>query len=143
MTDHVLSGLVQRRAELAGRINTLQTELHQMQGDLACLDAVMRQFDPEYEVAAIRPKYRRAPSPGEFGAMSRPVLDTLRRVARPVAAPEIAKLVIAERGLDPTDRAMRRNMVKRVGMALRYQRTNGVVREAGADGVDILWELEG
>ena len=74
--------------------------------------------------------------------MSRTVLDILRRVARPISAPEIAKLMIAERGLDPTDRAMRRNMVKRVGMALRYRRTNGVVREAGAEGADILWELE-
>lgn len=143
MTDHVLSGLVQRRAEMAGRITGLQTELHQLQADLACLDAVIRQFDPEYEIAAIRPKYRKAPTPGEFGAMGRTVLDILRRVARPVSTPEIAKQMIAERGLDPTDRAMRRNMVKRVGMALRYQRTNGVVREAGAEGADILWELDG
>jgi hypothetical protein len=37
MTDHVLAGLVQRRAELSGRIHALQTELHQAQADLACL----------------------------------------------------------------------------------------------------------
>jgi hypothetical protein len=102
---------------------------------------VIRQFDPEYPLATIRPKYRRAPDSAEYGAMSRTVPDILRRLARPATAPEIAEQIIAQRGLDAKDRALRRNMVKRVGMALRYQRTNGIVQELGAEGVEVLWEV--
>jgi len=48
--------------------------------------------------------------------------------------------IIAERGLNVGDRGIRRNMVKRVGMALRYQRTNGMVREAAVEGSEAVWE---
>lgn len=141
MADQVLPALVARRAELSGRIEAMQGELQQLHADLASLDAVIRQFDPEYDVGSIRPKYRRAPAAPEFGAMSRAVLDTLRRAGEPLAAKEIAKRVIAERGLNMGDRALARAMAKRVDMALRYQRTNGMVREAEGDEREVVWSL--
>lgn len=142
MTDHVLSALVVRRADLTGAIHKTQGELQQMHADLASLDAVIRQIDPEYPLEAIRPRYRRAAQAGEFGSISRVVLDHLRKAARPMTAKEIAGKIIAERGLNGGDRALGRNMVKRVGMAIRYQRTNGMVREAGTNGAEVLWEIE-
>lgn len=143
MTDLVLSALVARRAELSGQIGTLQGQLQQLHADLASLDAVIRQFDPDYDVGAIRPKYRRAPVAAEFGAMGRAVLDTLRRAGRPLAAREIAERIIDERGLNKGDRAMTRMMAKRVDMALRYQRTNGMVQETGGEGQAVMWEIAG
>jgi hypothetical protein len=86
MTDYVLSALVTRRAELTGKIHTAQGELQQMHADLASLDAVIRQIDPEYRLDAIRPRYRRAPVAGEFGSISRTVLDHLRRAGKPISA---------------------------------------------------------
>lgn len=46
----------------------------------------------------------------------------------------ITDALIAERGLDATDRGLVRSVRKRVDMALRYQRTNGMVEEAAGDG---------
>ena len=143
MADQVLPALVNRRAELSGAIEKMQGELQQLHADLAALDAVIRQFDPEYPVGSIRPKYRRAPAAAEFGAMSRTVLDVLRRAGEPITAAEIAQRIIAERGLNAGDRALRSTMVKRVGMALRYQRTNGMVRECPATDGSSAWGLAG
>lgn len=143
MTDHVLAVLIERRADLSGRIHTLQGELHQLQADLACLDGVIRQFDPDYPLEAIRPRYRRQATAAEMGSMSRAVLDTLRRADEPLSVPEIAKRIIAERGLDQGDRALYRNISKRVSMALRYQRTNGMVEESGMTGEKATWRITG
>lgn len=141
MTDHVLASLIERRSDLSGRIRTLQGELHQLQADLACLDGVIRQFDPDYPLEAIRPRYRRQATAAEMGSMSRAVLDTLRRAGEPLSVPEIAKRIIVERGLDQGDRALYRNMSKRVSMALRYQRTNGMVEEIGSHSGEITWAI--
>src|SRR3954447_11866100 len=100
MTDPVLSALVKRRAELTGAIHKAQGELQQMHADLASIDAVIRQFDPEYPLDAIRPRYRRPASAGEFGSISRTVLDHLRRAGTPLSAKDIASRIIAERGLN-------------------------------------------
>lgn len=141
MTDHVLASLIERRSDLSGRIRTLQGELHQLQADLACLDGVIRQFDPDYPLEAIRPRYRRQASAAEMGSMSRAVLDTLRRASEPLSVPEIAKRIIVERGLNQSDRALYRNMSKRVSMALRYQRTNGMVDEMPSSGGTNIWNI--
>jgi hypothetical protein len=37
----------------------------------------------------------------------------------------------------------RRNMNKRVDMALRYQRTNGMVRAREDEGAVVRWEIDG
>ncbi len=142
MTDSVLNALVTRRAELTGKIHTTQGELQQMHADLASLDAVIRQIDPDYKVDTIRPRYRRAPTAGEFGSISRTVLDHLRRAGKPISAKDLAGRIIAERGLNTGDPKLRRQMNKRVDMALRYQRTNGMVRETQIDGA-VGWEIEG
>ena len=143
MNVHTIAALVERRREIAGELDKAQATVQQLHADLASLDAVIRQFDPDYDVGAIRPKYRRQPSAAEFGSMSRAVLDTLRRAGEPLAAKEIASRIIAERGLNAADRALARAMVKRVGMALRYQRTNGMVEEIQSDKGASLWKIPG
>ena len=56
MTDYVLTGLVKRRAELAGEIEATHDRLRKMIEDLEKLDSVILQFDPTHQVEAIRPK---------------------------------------------------------------------------------------
>lgn len=143
MTDHVLAALVRRRAELSGRMKIAHGELQQMHADLASLDAVIRQLDPEYQLDTIRPRYQRKASGAEFGSMSRTVLDVLRRATEPQSAKAIAARIIEERGLNAGDRAVTRSMNKRVDMALRYQRTNGMVRECEGPDAAVVWEIAG
>ncbi len=141
MTEPVLAALVKRRAELAGEMHTLQSRLHQVHADLASLDDVIKQFDPDYKLDTIRPRYRRQATPAETASISRAVLDTLRRAVEPLAVKDIAALIMTERGLDQQDGALVRSMRKRVDMALRYQRTNGMVEAREADAGAVVWGL--
>jgi hypothetical protein len=141
MGDQVMPALVKRRADLMAELEKAQGHVQRLHADLASLDAVIRQFDPDYPVGNIRPRYTRAPATAEFGAMSRTVLDLLRQAGAPLTTGELADRIIAERGLNAGDRGIRRNMVKRAGMALRYQRTNGMVREAVVEGAEAAWEI--
>ena len=139
----IISGLVTRRAELLADLTTAQERVQQLHHDIASMDAVIRQFDPGYNVGSIRPKYRKAPVAAEYASMSRSVLDTMRRAGVPLTVNEIADKVMAERGLNAFDRGMARNMRKRVGMALRYQRTNGMAAETQAENGGVLWAVGG
>ena len=66
MPDSLLTALVERRAELMGRMHKAQADLQQMHADLAALDSVIQQVDPDYRLDAIRPRYRRAPAAPEL-----------------------------------------------------------------------------
>jgi len=113
-----------------------------MHADLASLDAVIRQIDPDYRLKTIRRRYQRQATAAEYGSISRTVPDILRRGPSPMGAKAIAARIIEERGLNLGDRALARNMAKRVDMALRYQRTNGMVREvAGPEPASVVREI--
>ena len=55
MNAFVLSGLVKRRAELAGDIEAAHESLRRMVLDLENLDATIVQFDPDFKVETICP----------------------------------------------------------------------------------------
>ena len=46
MTDYVLTGLVKRRAAMAGEIEATHTKLKALLEGLAAVDATIQQFDP-------------------------------------------------------------------------------------------------
>ena len=45
-TDYVLTGLVKRRAAIAGEIEAAHENIRKLIGDLEALDATIQQFDP-------------------------------------------------------------------------------------------------
>lgn len=141
MTDYVLTGLVKRRAELAVKLRTLQNEVRQAQTDIAALDCVIRQLDPTYQPGTLQPRFQRRPGMAETVSSSRIILDVLRRSEGPLSILDITQQLLTENGLDASDTRLRRDLRKRVGMTLRYQRMNGVVREAEGPEQFGLWEV--
>jgi hypothetical protein len=72
MNEFVLNGLVKRRAELAGDIETAHEALRKMVLDLEALDAAIIQFDPDFQIETIKPKAFRPPKDwSNRGQMSR------------------------------------------------------------------------
>lgn len=139
---HVITALVKRRASLAGEIEATHERLRQMVLDLENLDATLRLFDPDYQVEAIRPKAFRPPKDwSNRGEMSRIILSILRQAAEPLTTRDIALQLLLERALDKDDQKLLRLMTKRVGVALRGQRDNGVVRSNQGPGQYMLWEI--
>jgi hypothetical protein len=142
MTDYVLTGLVKRRAELAGKIEAGYADLKKMVADMETLDATIGQFDPNYAVESIRPKAFRPPDDwANRGQMSRLVLSTLRMAAEPLTTRDIALEMLVTRALDKNDKRLLALMVKRVGVCLRGCRDNGLVRDTPGPGQFNLWEI--
>jgi hypothetical protein len=101
--------------------------------DLENVDATIQQFDPNYQVEAIRPKAFRPPKDwSNRGEMTRIYLSILRRAAKPLTTRDIALQLLVERALDRNDIRLLRLMTKRVGVALRGQR--GLVRSTQGPG---------
>jgi hypothetical protein len=61
MSDHVIHGLVRKRAELAGEIEATHAKLRQMILQLDSLDSTLLMFDPSYKIESIKPKMFRPP----------------------------------------------------------------------------------
>jgi hypothetical protein len=142
MADSVLNGLVKRRAQLAGEIEHTHNTLRKMVNDLETLDATIVQFDPNHQVESIRPKAFRPPKDwANRGEMSRLILSILRQAAEPLTTRDIAVELLMTRALDKSDHRLIRLMSKRVGVALRGQRDNGLVRSQQGPGQYVLWEL--
>jgi hypothetical protein len=143
MNEFVLSGLVKRRAQLAGDIENTHEALRKMVLDLENLDATIVQFDPDFQVETIKPKAFRPPKDwSNRGQMSRIILSVLRQASEPLTTRDIALQLLIERALDKSDQRLLRLMTKRVGVALRGQRENGTVRCDQGPGQYMLWEVK-
>jgi hypothetical protein len=58
-----------------------------------------------------------------------------------MTARDVALELLVSRALDREDQKLLRLMGKRVGVALRIQRDNGVVRSLPGPGQFVLWEV--
>ena len=143
MTNYVLEGLVKRRAELTGEIERTHNALRKMVQDLESLDATIMQFDPNFQVETIKPKaFRPSKDWAHRGEMTKFVLSILRQASEPMTTRDIALEMLVSRAPDKSDQRLLRLMTKRVGVALRGQKDNGVVRSSQGTGQFMTWEIE-
>ena len=136
---HVLTGLIKKRAELAGQIEAAQTTLRMLVIDLDNLDATIRLFKPDIDLEEIRPKPLPPRHHAFKGEVTRIVLDTLRQSDKPMTSQELAQHVMAERGLNTADKRLVRLIGKRVGACLRHWRNKGAVGSEKGAGPALVW----
>jgi len=73
--------------------------------------------------------------------MTRIVLNILRSSSEPQTTKDIALQMMVERALSKEDQRLLNRMTKRVGVALRPQRDNEIVRSWQGPGMFMLWEI--
>ena len=138
---HVLTGLIAKRAEIAGQIEHTQDQLRQLVIDLDHIDASIHIFDPSIELQEIKAR----PVPPKLhafrGEVTRIVLITLRNAKKPLTTQDIAQRVMAERGLDTANVRLLKTMTKRAGACLRSLQKQGAVARQPGPGQFMLWEM--
>jgi hypothetical protein len=140
--DYVVSGLIEKRRELAGIINELQQRLDQHRADLTHIDGVLRVLATDLDPETIRPKriYRR----NRYFArneLSRLCLGVLRTAAgEPLSTDDIAGRVIAAKGFDAEDFILRAAIRDQVGSSMKRLHRDGVIENIGA-GRASRWKL--
>jgi hypothetical protein len=138
--SHVLSGLLTKRAELSGKIETLQKEIRELVVAIDHIDGALRVFDPNVDLDEIKPKL--PPRHSAFrGEVSRLVLTALRKAEKPLPISEITLHVATGRGLTGEDKPFLRVLSRRVGACLRTLRKKGLVKLTRKVGQIGLWEI--
>jgi len=140
MTDYVLTGLIKRRAELAGELHRHHEAIGKLAKDLEHLDATLRIISPDFEPESIAAKFRPPDDWSHRGQMSRMILSILRTAKEPLTSREIASQMILERGLAMDDKLLRL-MTKRVSTALRERRDRGQAASVQGPGPYSLWAI--
>jgi hypothetical protein len=139
--QHTINALIRKRAEIAGQIENLQGQLKKAVLDLDNVEATLRLFAPTIDMTTIGA--RRVPTAHHAfrGEVSRIVLETLRTAVAPMMTNSIAERVMAERGLDTADIALKRVIVNRVSACLRHwEKKRGAVRSMPGPGQSRMWE---
>jgi hypothetical protein len=137
---HVVTGLIEKRREVAAQLAAAHEALRVLMLDLDNLDAAIRIFKPDIELEVIRPKALPSRHPAFKGEMTRLVLDLLRRSKKPLTTHAVTMHVMAERKLNTEDPRMVTTIRKRVGACLKHHRNQGRVTGAKGPGSYMLWE---
>lgn len=95
--DHVISGLVRKRAELAGELEKLDERRTAIKAHIANIDAVLRLFLYKGDPALIKPKRKRNWM-FRRGELQRMVQDIEREAAGPLHKDDIALEVMNRKG---------------------------------------------
>ena len=139
--EHVLSGLIRKRAEIAGELEAAQSRVRQLVLAVDHVDATIRMFAPDMDLEAIgtRPvPARHAAMPGQ---VVRTILDALRNTNLPMTTRDLALCLMRARSLNMDDVRLTRLITRRVGSTLRQLRDRGALdATAGAGGV-MSWRL--
>lgn len=125
--DLTLSGLLRKRAEIAGNIEGVQAQLSRLIADCQHIDGAIRVFRPDIDLEDLPEGTVAAPFTGFRGEIQRFLLDQLRNANGPLDTFQLAEHVMRKRGLDPSDRVLRNLINKRTGYALAKLRKAGRV----------------
>jgi|SRR5579883_1095054 len=139
--EHVLSGLIRKRKEIAGRIEDVQLTMRQLIIDLDNIDATIRLFQPDIDLEEITPSPLPPRHSAFKGEMSRIILGALRNMGRPMTSRELTYHVMAERSLNVSDKRLVRLIQKRIGACLKHYRMRGTLKAAKGPGSFLLWEI--
>lgn len=134
---NTVSGLMAKRKQLAKLLKDLRAEQRKVISDLDHIDAAIRLFDPEADIA----RQNRYPTKhrAKKGEVVRLVVRMLKAADRPLTALDIVHRQIKERGLKPDDGTVVL-LRKRVGACLTKLKSDGCVRRVDLPGLYKGWE---
>jgi hypothetical protein len=142
MTDHAISRLIAKRAEIAGMIAELEEELNQCRADLTHIDGALRLLNADLDPTAISPRQRRYKRTHYFAhnELSRLCMNMLREATEPLTSEEITLRIMTAKGLDARDTRLRATARVQIGAVLKRLSRKQIATPSGK-GVGATWRL--
>jgi len=134
--DATVSGLVRKRAEIAGQIEIAREHLSVLEQQLAHIDGALTVFGYDQGRMPIKPTYKRQQGYFQRGELVRLVLDTLRAKG-PSTVPEITAAIMQAKGIDPEQPRAAYDVRHKVAKTLKRRHAIGSV-----DRAQDLWSLK-
>src|SRR3954454_12455146 len=104
--SHVVSGLLEKRAEVAGLLKQTEREIARMKVDLNHLGGTIRIFAPDLAPGLLRAKeIHKGNGILKPGELARYVLDTLRESPAGMTVRELTDGLLTSKGLEAADAA--------------------------------------
>lgn len=142
MSSITIRGLIKKRAEIAGRVQSLHEEAARLIAALDHIDQTLRLFDPEIDFEDMPVKMLPPPNAAFRGEFQRSLLEMLRGTQRWQTTDELAVKVMVQRRMNEADRALRVLTRKRVGHALKRLERKGVtVSRRMGKGSLLSWKI--
>lgn len=139
--SHVVSGLIAKRADMAGMIGHHKKEMERLMGALGHLDATIKLFAPEFDLRTVRAKEHRKRNqyfrPGEC---QRLVLEIFRDARGPLSSRQIAEQIIERMQMDPSSILIEQMQKNAIAVVHRLEKADTVAL-AGKDGLGQTWTL--
>jgi hypothetical protein len=112
--SHVISALREKRAKASGCIARLERRLDQHRADLSHIDGVLRLFEPNRDLEAIKPKRTCAKRTRYLARneLSRLCRESLRDGER-LSTDDIVGIIVERKGFDAADSVIPRNLLHR------------------------------
>jgi hypothetical protein len=140
--SHVVSALKTKRIQVASQIEALQGQLRQATIDLDHVEAALRLFDPDVDLAALSPRKVAPVLYDTKGDTGRIILETLRTSMRPLSTAQVCETVMKARALDTNDKALCRMMMRRTNANLKHwAKKRGLIRSMPGPGQQLIWEI--
>lgn len=137
-----LSALRRKHATLLGEIEAAERALTSLRAQLGLIDATMRIFDPDADLASIRAiKTLHRCRWFRHGEQLRLVVTALREADAPQNTTQIARFLMAAKQL-PDDISVVNPMRRQARIALQRLEKKGLVRRVVV-APDLWWELAG
>jgi hypothetical protein len=132
--------LVRLHADIGGRIKANREEADRLAEDMRHVEAVLKMFDPTFNVRAISARRRVQGNPWfKRGTLFRQALDVLRSATGPLTAKEITDAVLASKGIkDATDK---QRLDLQAGIRSSLENNAGKTVERVGEGVPKRWKL--
>ncbi len=134
----VIGGLRDKRAELVGLVDRLEQQLADHRVNLTHLDATMRLFDPDLLLQITEPRQRERASWFRPGECLRAIYDVLRDAQQPVTTRDVARRVIAAKGITVADDRTQALIQKTILASL--SRAKNAIERLEVDGV-VSWRV--
>jgi hypothetical protein len=133
---HLVGALRKKRAEIVGRIISLEKEFRQRRADLRHLDATLRLFAPNLALSSSRNGLFRR------GECSRRVLTVLRGAEQSLTTWDITDQLLAAKRVSPSDTQTRNALHKTVLAALNGGKNKGFIERIDSDqGAATNWRI--
>ena len=140
--SHVVSGLADKRSELAGLILGYQKKIDQMRAAIGHLDASIKLFAPDYDLRTVRAKVPRQRNnyfkPGECHRL---VLEAFRDAGgAALSSRQIGEVLAQCNGLESSTEMIEKMQKNALAVVKRLEDA-GIVVLAGKDGTGRTWRL--
>ena len=140
--SHVLSALKDKRAELSGYIQDLESRARKMKMRLVHLDATIAMYAADFDPKTVRPRVPRPlKGPFERGELARLCLEELRQAKTPPTVEAMASRLIASKGFPATDAALHYSVCHSLTAHLRVLKMRKVVKSHRNEARELVWTV--